>query len=312
MGVKAQHSEYRQQLHPGQGKQQQVVPDTKSPQAIYICKGTDLESFKCHGILCELKLAKEIFGDEYEGNGTQDSAAGNGAIPLKFKISCAQCLLTTHYPNGFVAIVGKTQDELQSSIDHAREAAAIKKANNSFHADHAHFVCVLEVRSLQSLVRASKTRSMTRQVHLEILTMLSNGSGTQLSEEAFSQGQSASIKLGHHLTSLLYNLPKTRQPRLVMVLGYTDGPLQYELDLPGGKRHLGETTLQGAIREVEEECSLSIDSEWMASHVIEQYGGNVGEGQGGKEIQVLVPKNKSETGNVYFVMSPPSLARKIS
>ena len=58
-----------------------------------------------------------------------------------------------------------------------------------------------------------------------------------------------------------------------------------ELDLPGGKRHLGETALEGAIRETEEEASLAWDDLWVKT--------------------VLQAKKFAERGNRYFILNPP-------
>ena len=43
--------------------------------------------------------------------------------------------------------------------------------------------------------------------------------------------------------------------------------LIWKVDIPGGKRYLGETSLQCAIRETEEETSLVIDEKWLDSLV---------------------------------------------
>jgi hypothetical protein len=59
-------------------------------------------------------------------------------------------------------------------------------------------------------------------------------------------------------------------------MGYVYGPYLLTLDLPGGKRHLGESTLRGVIREVEVECSLAMDYEYLFSNVSDLYGGGLG------------------------------------
>jgi 8-oxo-dGTP pyrophosphatase MutT (NUDIX family) len=69
-----------------------------------------------------------------------------------------------------------------------------------------------------------------------------------------------------------------------LVMGYDDHK-SLELDLPGGKRHLGETSLEGAIRETEEETSLVWDASWVTT--------------------ALQSKKRSEGGNRYFVLHPP-------
>ncbi|KAG7361280.1 hypothetical protein IV203_036380 [Nitzschia inconspicua] len=42
------------------------------------------------------------------------------------------------------------------------------------------------------------------------------------------------------------------------------GSISIELDLPGGKRHLGESSFDCAIRETLEETSLLVDDTWHA------------------------------------------------
>jgi len=78
-------------------------------------------------------------------------------------------------------------------------------------------------------------------------------------------------------------------------------------NLPGGKRHLGETTLQGVIREVEEECSLQIDYDWLVDNVPKRYGGSkdTGEGEDDGSIQVLEPRKVkgSVSGDAFFIMT---------
>ena len=94
-------------------------------------------------------------------------------------------------------------------------------------------------------------------------------------------------------------------------MGCIDNSHAIELDLPGGKRHLGETTLQGVIREVEEECSLQIDYDWLVDNISNRYGGNNKDMTTGEEeeggIQVLEPRKVkgSVSGDAFFVMTPP-------
>ncbi|KAL7539395.1 hypothetical protein ACHAXR_009253 [Thalassiosira sp. AJA248-18] len=317
-----------------------VVPDTKSPQAIYFCEGTDRKQFERDGTACENKMAGEIFGIEEQQDGgniiSQVKVAisnddGNSIPP--FKVNCAICLLTTHQRNGFVAIVSHSLEELQPTIQRARDATLDKVQHDGreLHADHAHFVCALALPSLQTLLAAGKTRKKDQHVAVEILTQMKDG-GVDLPAETTSSSnkstpfQSVQIEMGHHLTSLLWLLQKRQstEPMLqkengimnrhhlqyIMVMGYIDSPHNFTLDLPGGKRHLGESTLQGAIREVEEECSLPIDQEWVASRVLKQYGGNLtvatDRGEERNEVQVLEPRKVKggESGDAFFVMAP--------
>ena len=94
-----------------------------------------------------------------------------------------------------------------------------------------------------------------------------------------------------------------------MVLGYIDNPQSITLDLPGGKRHLGESTINGVVREVEEECSLLIDENWLMHHVSTRYGGSKDENRDDTShvVQVLEPTKikGSVSGDAFFVMPPP-------
>ncbi|KAL9178512.1 hypothetical protein ACHAXT_001850 [Thalassiosira profunda] len=315
-----------------------VVPDTKSTPAVYVCEDTNRQALRTDGTARERKLAREIFGETENGAvASTDKVAENGDIP-PFKVNCAICLLTGHQRNGFVAVASSSFDEMQPTIQRAREAG-LQKANGGkgLHSDHAHFVCALEVSTLQSLLAAGKTRSKSQRENGEILRQMKEEGGVELSAELMDAPQSTSvqIKMGHHLTSLLYLLqtPAKRKPkdkdetsglyqpiRYMMVLGYQDGPAKLELDLPGGKRHLAESTLEGAVREVEEECSLLLDRRWLAERVCTKYGGSLsnstsraGAGgvaekeDGGSWVRVLEPgKVKgSASGDAFFVLAPP-------
>jgi len=192
----------------------------------------------------------------------------------------------------------------------------MKQSNGKkLHADHAHFVCALKLSSLYSLLSAGKTRSKNEMVTKDVLMQIRNDKGvTCLSSEMTNESSSSvQIKMGHHLTSLLWLLQDDKQKssndvKYIMVMGYIDSSHSIELDLPGGKRHLGETTIQGVIREVEEECSLLIDCDWLVGNVSKRYGGkDTGEGDGDGSIQVLEPRKVkgSVSGDAFFVMTPP-------
>jgi len=300
-----------------------VLPDTKgSNPSIYSCTNTNLQSFqKNNGISCEQKLAIEIFGNTSTTTTDKVHSTNKKKIP-PFKVNCAICILTTHQRNGFVAIISNSYDELQSTITSARKSTLMKQSNGKkLHADHAHFVCALKLSSLYSLLSAGKTRSKNEMVTKDILIQIRNDNGVDcLSSEMTNESASVQIKMGHHLTSLLWLLQDDKQPpkssnnnvKYIMVMGYIDSSHAIELDLPGGKRHLGETTIQGVIREVEEECSLQIDHDWLVGNVSKRYGGNnkdmtTREEEEGGGIQVLEPRKVkgSVSGDAFFVMSPP-------
>ena len=244
-----------------------VVPDTKQ-KFIYICKDTSLAVFEEDPFLAEKKLRDEIFD--------KTSAIETSG----FKLSCASCLLNDHEPNGFCLVASSTP----SLIDMVREKSRFNQREKEalgidLHQDHAHFVATLPSSALRTLEQ-SKTRSQTGQAVDEILGHLtSQGVDVGQSEEF-----TGSVKIGHHLSSVLALTARSKDEEFWFVMGYDDRK-SIELDLPGGKRHLGETALEGAIRETEEETSLVWDNEWVK--------------------RVLQSKKSSERGNRYFVLHPP-------
>ncbi len=93
------------------------------------------------------------------------------------------------------------------------------------------------------------------------------------------------------------------EPKFVMVIGYIDGPTQYQLDLVGGRRRLGESTLEDALREVEEECSLKIDKGWMEKRVSKEFGGTSDKSIDPEGlVKVLAPYNGV---NAFFIVTRP-------
>ncbi|KAL7507806.1 hypothetical protein ACHAXN_008150 [Cyclotella atomus] len=286
-----------------------VVPDTARPSAAYICLNTNSKQFQQNGIKCEQKLAMEIFGTK-TGDCAGRSISMNGNIP-PFKVSCGICLLTRHYWNGFVALVSSTFEQIQPVLKSARDAAQAK-AHSGWHSDHAHFVCAVDISTMKSFITPiSKTRSVSAKLIKMVLSQMNN-SGVELSLDAQSfidsntaTSQVAKIEIGHHLTSFLQLLTErtskeTNQFQYIMVIGYQDDILKWTLDLPGGKRHLGENTLEGAIREVEEECSLQLDSQWLESQMPKKYGGANSLTDG--VVQVF-----EDSGNAYILIVATSI-----
>lgn len=244
-----------------------VVPDTKQ-KFIYVCKDTTLRVFEEHPFRAEKKLRDEIFGKSSE-----IETAG-------FKLSCASCLLFDHEPNGFCLVASSTPSLIDMVCDRSRSNRREKEAMGiDLHHDHAHFVATLPSSALRNLQRA-KTRAQTGQAVDEILGHLSSQGVNVGQSEEFT----GSVEIGHHLSSVLALTVRQKDEEFWFVMGYDDRK-SLELDLPGGKRHLGEAALEGAIRETEEETSLLWDDSWVKS--------------------VLQSKKSSERGNRYFVLHPP-------
>ena len=199
-----------------------------------------------------------------------------------FKVSCAVCLLNDN-PNGFVCMTSSSVDDLNKVIQRAKDVAHRKQNEpGGLHHDHAHFVCAIEIRSLANLQKQPKSTEYKQ----AILSQLQEG-GAPMAPNA-----AAKVKMGHHLVTLLRILEGRKKKKDQnnkshwMVLGYKTGPETWELDLPGGKRHLGESTSDCAIRETEEECSVAIDPKWIS----------------GDQVNAL---HDGEC-NVFYMIEPPT------
>lgn len=255
-----------------------VVPDTKQ-KYVYVCRDTTADVFEDNPRGAEEKLKKEIFPTTSPVSSDVDGEDITRIDETSFKLSCASCLLKAHEPNGFCLIASSSADLVDTVRDRSRSNQRKREESGLvLHQDHAHFVARLPRSSLWNLHR-SKTRAQKGSAVDEILGHLSNQDIDAVKDpEKFTNG----IELGHHLLSVLSL--SGRSDDFWFVMGYDDHK-SLELDLPGGKRHLGETSLEGAIRETEEETSLLWDASWVTG--------------------VLQSTKRSDGGNRYFVLHPP-------
>lgn len=248
-----------------------VLPDIKRIPAVYMCLGTDRATFVDNPLAAETTLRDEIY---------------HNVPSTSWKLSCASCLLTLQ-PNGFVCISSTSSAEVDWVRDLAR-TKALEKDAAARHADHAHYVCTFPLSSLR-LRHTARTREQERQA------------SDELREHMMRQGvpveHSYPVELQHHLTALLditggkileRNGISTTPYWLALVYDDTNGNKTdpcWSLDLPGGKRHLGETAFQGAMRETEEESSLKISTEWLHGE--------------------STLKARKDPFNAYFLLRPP-------
>ena len=302
-----------------------VLPDTQSshPKYIYVCTDTHGRAFQSNWKRCEDKLANEIFNDN-----NNDASLPSSPPPPSFKVSCAICLLR-HRSNGFAVILSPTMSTLLPTIQAANNNArrlldkdststnSSSSSSSGLHADHAHFLCAVELSLLRQLVAVSKSsftddddeegvgNNIVRQIESSSSSSNDNAANNCIQRQRRQrQRQPIQIKLGHHITSLLHllaELPRSNNNdddsnnnfKCVMLMGYNDSIVvsrqqqqqhpsattnktsSIKLDLPGGKRHLGETTLCCVQREVMEECSLLIKYDWLYTRVSMQYGGSI-------------------------------------
>lgn len=201
--------------------------------------------------------------------------------PPPFKVSCASCLLELE-PNGFVCVESASWDALVAVRDVARATA--QSLPQGLHHDHGDFVALVSHAHLLAL-RKAKTRAAQKTAKRAVWAELQAqgvGGGTSEEQECWDQ-----LNLNHHVVAALDLRMKERASSsdstvYWFVLGYT---ADWGLELPGGKRHLGETAWECAMRETEEETSLVIGDDWKYK------------------------KRLTEEFNTYFVLDPQDRGR---
>ena len=176
------------------------------------------------------------------------------------KISCAQCLLNIE-PNGFVCITSTAYESVAAIQDLAVEKRYKKmKLGITLHSDHAHYVCVVSRKVLFDILNA---RTESEVIHSE------NQIIAELEIDVLSERRP--FKLGHHLKSVLNLTYKNSKYDdtfwFVKICNTSD---RFTIDLPGGKRHLGEDAYECAVRETQEETSLLIEKSWLDSDLTKE------------------------------------------
>jgi ADP-ribose pyrophosphatase YjhB (NUDIX family) len=274
-----------------------VIPDTKTIPFLYLCRHTGIQEFQRDAMAAEQKLQDEMFPTTHEEKTTQSSettttsSSSSSSPSSSFKASCASCLLE-EIPNGFVCVASSRQTTVDMARDLARQRAAEKSSAAMLHSDHAHYVCSLSNNKMSQLVLyRARTRQQTREAAGPIVEQfIQQGLPAQVGE---------TVEVGHHLKSLLQlssskSTMSSRRDKDAsnfqyywLVLVYDDRAKggYWTIDLPGGKRHLGETTFQCAIRETEEEISLHIDETW--------------------KTEENPRSGRPDTMNAYYFLTPP-------
>eukprot|EP00592_Proboscia_alata_P017639 CAMPEP_0194397592 /NCGR_PEP_ID=MMETSP0174-20130528/125631_1 /TAXON_ID=216777 /ORGANISM="Proboscia alata, Strain PI-D3" /LENGTH=423 /DNA_ID=CAMNT_0039193789 /DNA_START=271 /DNA_END=1542 /DNA_ORIENTATION=- len=266
-----------------------VVPDTKSIPSVYLCLGTGSDEFSRDSLSKELKLKEEIFAPLFSAGDEQEQTAS-------FKVSCAACLLKDE-PNGFACVSSSSSQTVDFARDMARHQAEEKRQEGPLHADHAHHICTLPRQMIWQLHDRARTREQKRTATREIMEHMSK-QGVPID----MSGTVDNVEIGHHMFSLLHITKNDTDARTAhwLILVYDDTSKSknpcWTIDLPGGKRHLGETTFDGTTRETEEEMSLTIDKDWILK---------------GKPMRQV---GKKDDINGYYLIAPPTelLARSLT
>lgn len=267
-----------------------VIPDAKRPQFAYVCVETEFgstTSFAENRFAYETKLYNEIFHPDARNKGKtcEGTKPVQAETQENVKISCAVCLLKLE-PNGFICINATSMSAMLFVRDIARDNAK-KKLNTgmALHADHADFVCIVSIDALLNMSKA-RTRKETGEASSNLLHELKCNNGISMDKVTRNDNREhIKFEFGHHLQSLLYIISGDNyRGTYWFVLVYAiKERAEFEIDLPGGKRHISENSFECAIRETEEESSLIIDKSWLQK----------------------TKKSAKEEENLYFMLTPP-------
>jgi hypothetical protein len=249
-----------------------VIPETRVITWIYLCLNTSADEFRRDRFAAEKKLRSELF----------PPSSSSSEDTVSFKASFAQCRLRDE-PNGFVCVSSLSRQTVDFARDLARERADEKRNEGELHSDHAHYVCSLSKRTMWNFLDKARTRQQKRIAADQVME--------QLSQQGAPAESGENVEFGHHLKSLLL-MSKSSDSDTThwLTLVYDDREKKehcWTIDLPGGKRHLGETTFQGAVRETEEEMSLQIDETWKL------------------EENPRRNRHRSDECNAYYFLTPP-------
>lgn len=228
-----------------------VIPDTSSKQLanVFVCPQTTKAAFDKDRVATELRLQQALFPPQQ-----------HPPLQPRYKVNCAACLLRVE-PNGFVSIQSSSRAAVQRVCDIATATAVSLQQQQ--HDDHGDFVAVVSYRKLKALRRA-KTRGAKEARTRDVWDELRQQTGV----EGDTRSPPPVLKVEHHLEALLdlSSEPGDGSDNYLLVMGYY---ADWALNLPGGKRRLGESTWECAKRETMEEISLVLDDAWTVVATVE-------------------------------------------
>lgn len=257
-----------------------VLPDVKTVQSIFVGGTGTINSFPLDPLGHERSLKELIFPSPRDETKTGTS----------IKVSCASCILDLE-PNGFVCIASSNKSEIEKAKDIAQLAKETAlQSGASLHPDHAHYIYILRQDILLESANVSTYKSprKSKEKPIQMNTDLKN----DLRSQYVCLQEEDTVEIGHHLCTMMGILKDQRiQYKYIFCIvtkSIKEKGTIYEVDLPGGKRHLGETSFDCAVRETLEETSLAIDESWLIDS--------------GEPIK---SKSRSESGNVFYLARTP-------
>jgi hypothetical protein len=267
-------------------------PDAKGIPCIFFWRNSK-NVFAEDPRLAERELQNQI---DVAAAAAAAAAAAVVVVSSSFKVTCAACLLDDE-PNGFACVSSSSEEAIHLVRDWTRKLAA-KTPMDQRASDHGDFVLTLPRHLLQKLKMKKKKEQKQKQkkdsrtsvttttleededddsictITEQIVAHMTQ-QNVPIPHEETREG--VELKLGHHLDALLQLTASSSKEEddssssYWLLHGYDDSSctdaapasVSFELNIPGGKRHLGETCLQAAIRETQEETSLIWDERWI-------------------------------------------------
>jgi hypothetical protein len=213
-----------------------ILPNNGPSRSVYQCKivlPTGM-TFVDQPLEAELLLRNKLFPPA--GDATTTSIDG--------AIFCARCILMDE-PNGFVGIAS----DRRSLVEYVRDLARLESGHNDddlHHHDRAVDSVVLRRSEVLALVNA-RTRSKIELAKTKLLASLKWESDKL--DYVVDR-----VEIGHHLATMLQLVGDDHDATFWFVIVQSEQRRDRTisniwLDLPGGKRDLGETSLDCTIRE---------------------------------------------------------------
>jgi hypothetical protein len=188
----------------------------------------------------------------------------NGKRSKALKISFAQCGLKVHR-NGFTCIV--TADDtkvarLMEMRDKKTQSLALENKQRDLHDDYCDYIVALPCKELRD-------EENVDEIFTTCFSRLSCNNNTTNYGEVVVK----SMEMGHHLkTCIQTDYFKSLDEKYLVLLTVTlekigDTPkgssvnVKVTFNVAGGKRHLGETSIACAKRELEEETNITLDTD---------------------------------------------------
>jgi len=229
-----------------------VIPGSKNRDcSFFVCEGTGNTVYEADNLYCEGILRDHLFLPP------SSEKSASGRFPAKnAKISFAQCVLLSN-PNAMAIVMSSSYDHL----DKIRLKGSNRRANmKQVKHDHCDDLFIFRYENLVNFCKG-KTRAQKS----EMCQLLKNDDGHLPS-------CTKELNIGYHLETVLSSLRRTREiakNKFIMVMGRNhdlaggNGNISgiVDLDLPGGKRHIGETVLKCLSRETFEETSIDLSED---------------------------------------------------